>query len=277
MIIDIPLFSGLSLKIDDDHHGKKEYPTARLQKGLLLLDHGQELSDEGVGFGVPVLKKRFKTIFPGEVALTCLRNGPTWEITAKFKLNLIEKISTRKDEYVESRLIYAVKHLLAAMMRRLPFARDLLTSVSSKVRELFNWETTYAYSNFSTDLEVIYKIDPEIGKLTVEIDANHLPRDITEVVLMNEQGACVFNQYLDTSGIALEGEKIGCWDEVNADQAWFASTGHKILFKLSQVKGARLFRGREFIGSRLAWAGFGYSFPPSIKNIRYEMSIERLT
>jgi len=41
------------------------------------------------------------------------------------------------------------------------------------------------------------------------------------------------------------------------------------------VKGARLFRGRELVSSRLAWAGFGYSFPPSIKRFVYELGIER--
>ena len=76
-----------------------------------------------------------------------------------------------------------------------------------------------------------------------------------------------FDRYRDTSGISLQGDEIGCWDEVNAEEAWFESSTRQIAFRLGQVKGARLFRGRELIGSRLAWAGFGYSFPPSIREI----------
>lgn len=93
---------------------------------------------------------------------------------------------------------------------------------------------------------------------------------------MNEQGAHSFNRYQDSSGVSIQGDEIGCWDEVNAEEAWFESSTHKIAFKLGQVKGARLFRGRELIFSRLAWAGFGYSFPSFINRLRYEIRIERL-
>ena len=44
----------------------------------------------------------------------------------------------------------------------------------------------------------------------------------------------------------------------------------------AQVEGARLYRGRELIGSRVAWAGFGYSFPAALGTITYELRIERL-
>ena len=91
MIINIPLFQGLALKMSDAPSGKNDFPTARLQKGLILLDHDQELDEEGVGFGVPVLKRGLNTIFPGAVRLTCLQKGPIWEINARYELNLVEK------------------------------------------------------------------------------------------------------------------------------------------------------------------------------------------
>jgi hypothetical protein len=92
---------------------------------------------------------------------------------------------------------------------------------------------------------------------------------------MNEQAALTFDRYQDTSGILLQGHEIGCWDEVHAREAWFESTAHRVAFRLCQVKGARLFRGRELVGSRLAWAGFGYSFSPSNQTFRYELRIEK--
>jgi hypothetical protein len=270
------LFQGLSLKIGDNLTGRKEYPTARLQKGFLLLDQGLELAEEAIGFGVPVLKRGLQTIFPGAVALTWQRRGSTWEITALFKLNLVEKISRGGNENLENRLVYSVKNLLAAVIRHLPVFRGPLTTISSKLRRMFNWETTYADAGFSTVVKMLYTIEEKTEKIIFEIDTSDLVPSITEVVVMNELGAHYFDRYLDTSGISLEGEEIGCWDDVNAKEAWFESSARQIAFRLRQVKGARLFRGREMIGSRLAWAGFGYSFPPSIKRLQYEVRIEKL-
>jgi hypothetical protein len=275
MEIEIPLSQGLSLKIDNAPPGMKDYPTAHLQKGFLLLDEGQDLAEEGVGFGVPVLKSGLQTIFPGSVELTWARRGTTWEITARFKLNLIEKISRKGGGILENKALYTVKNILAGVIRQLPIFRNLLTAISSQLRGGLNWETIYADAKLSTEVKVLYSLDGETGKINVEVDSSGLPSNITEVIVMNEQGAHHFDRYLDTSGISLSGEEIGCWDEVNAKEARFESSARRVTFRLDRVKGARLFRGRELVGTRLAWAGFGYSFPPSIMKLRYEMRIER--
>ena len=164
---------------------------------------------------------------------------------------------------------------MAAVIRHLPIFRGLLTAISSLLRRMFNWETTYSDAGFSTELKILYTIEEETGRLTVEMDTSSLHPSITEVVVMNEQGAHYFDQYLDTSGVSLQGEEIGCWDEVKAEEAWFESSARRVALRLGQVTGARLFRGRELIGSRLAWSGFGYSFRPSIKRFRYEIKIEK--
>jgi hypothetical protein len=275
MGINVPLLQGLSVKIGVPLPDTKEYPTARLQKGFLLLDQGKELAEEAVGFGVPVLNRGLQTIFPGDVALTWLRKDSTWEITALFKLNLVERISRGKNRNLENRSFYAVKNILAEGIRRFPVIRSLLTTISSILRHMFKWKTTYADAGESYEVRVIHTWDEKTGKTVVDIDVSGLPPGITEVVVMNEQGARTFDRYGDTSGISLQGAEIGCWDEVKAENAWFESSTRQVAFKLNQAKGARLFRGRELIGSRLAWAGFGYSFPPSIQRIRYEMKIER--
>jgi hypothetical protein len=277
MEINIPLFQGLSLKISDTCDDGKEYPTGHLQKGLLLLDQGQSLAEEAVGFGVPVLKRGLQTLFPGSVALTCTQSNLTWEITARFRLNLVEKIAKRDKEHVENGLLYGIKNFLAAVIRQLPPLRRLLTATSTMLRRIFHWETTFADAGFLIELEMLYTVEPETGKVSVEVDTNGLPSDITEVVVMNEQGAHYFDKYLDTSGVTLQGDEIGCWDAVNGKESRFESKARRVAFQLGQVKDAQLFRGRELIDSRLAWAGYGYSFSPSIQKLRYEMKIERLS
>ncbi len=276
MGLNIPIFPGISLNFGEPFPDQKDYPTARLQKGFILLDQGVELTEEAVGFGVPVVKLGLRSIFPGDVALTWLKEGSTWVVTAQFKLNLMEKISRGGNENVGNKPFYAVKDFLAEIIRRFPVFRSLLTSISSMLRQMFNWKTTYANGDVRTEMKVIYTVEEGTGKTLVDIDLSSLPPDLTEVVMMNEQGAHAFDRYQDTSGNSLQGDEIGCWDEVNAQEAWFESSSRQIAFRLGQVNGARLFRGRELIGSRLAWAGFGYTFPPSIRKLHYELKIERL-
>jgi hypothetical protein len=275
MGLEIPLFQGLSLKIGSAHSDGKSYPTAALQRGLLLLEQGEELAEEAVGFGVPVLKSGLRTIFPGVVSLTWLQEDGTWKITALYKLNLVERISRADNNAVKNKFIYAAKDSLAAVIRSLPILRGALTALSNLLRQLFGWETIYTPAGFSTDLKVLYTVNTKTGGLGIEIDTSGLPPEISEVMLMNEMGAHAFDRYLEPSGICLEGQQIGCWDEVSAREAWFESSARRVAFHLSQVPGARLFRGRELVGSRLAWAGFGYSFAPSIQRFHCELRIEK--
>jgi hypothetical protein len=276
MGIDIPLFQEISLKIGEPLEDQKRYPTARLRKGFMLLDRGQDLAEEAVGFGVPVLKRGLQTIFPGQVDLTWQKQSLIWEVTAHYRLNLVEKITRGEGDPVGNKIFYAVKDFLAELIRRFPLFRSLLTTLSSTLRKIFQWETTYMDGDVSIEVKVSSIIEEQTGKISVDIDLSRLPPDITEVVVMNEQGARAFDLYRDSSGNDLQKEEIGCWDEVIADSAWFESKSHRVAFKLTQVKGARLFRGRELIGSRLAWAGFGYSFPASLQKFSYELEIERL-
>jgi hypothetical protein len=154
--------------------------------------------------------------------------------------------------------------------------RGLLTNTSIRLRKIFNWETTYASAGFEAVVKVTYSVERETGKVYIELDTSDLPPVITEVVVMNEQGASHFDMYQDASGIPFYGDEIGCWDNVNALEASFESSIHHIAFRLGKVKGAQLFRGRELIDDRLDWAGFGYSYPPFIKTFQYVMKIERI-
>jgi hypothetical protein len=274
MQLDLQLWDGTSLRISDRPDAGGRYATSSLQRGLRLAWGRQDLAEEAVGFGVPVLKRGLQTIFPGGVLLDLKSEGTHWQLSARFKLNLVEKISRGGRDHVESPLLYAVKNTLAAAMRHWPAARSPLTAASSGLRQLFNWETTYAEAGFEAGVQVRCRPSAKQG-LLVDVDASALPPDVTEVVVMNEQGAGYFGHYSDTSGLDLQGDQIGCWDEVPApNSGWFDNfPPHSIGFGLGPVQGARLFRGREKIGSRLAWAGFGYSFPPALKKLHYMLRI----
>jgi hypothetical protein len=93
-----------------------------------------------------------------------------------------------------------------------------------------------------------------------------------EVFVMNEQGARYFDLYKDPTGLPA-GKRIGCWDKVSAGQAP-SSVTRRLAFTLQQMKGSDPVSGRELTGSRLAWSGFGYSFPLKPRKISHEVRIE---
>jgi hypothetical protein len=277
MKIDFPLTHGFAVQIASGSNRGISYPTSRIQKGLVLLADNQDLSEEAVGFGVPILKRGLQTIFPGELELSLVEGSSISTIDARYKLNLEEKIARSGNGIINNRLIYASKNSLAAIIRRLPFMRALLTRISNLLRSTLAWETTYELSSFSTDVKMIYSIDAEAGKIKVELDKpDRIQGGFSEIVVMNELGAHHFDQYQDSNGISQVRNEIGCWDQVLAAEAWFINRTHQISFSLPQVDGARLYRGRELIGTRLAWSGFGYSFSPSLDHFSYEITVKKV-
>ena len=280
MNLSIPLPEGLELRIADDAAGGDEaggggYPTRRLQKGLLLAADGQLLTEEGVGFGVPILKRGAQTIFPGAMELTWHRQGRLWEVAATYDLCLVERLVGVGGSNVRPRLLYAAKDALAALHRRTPRLRGPLTAASSALRGTFGWVTTFEETGSHVPIEVTYTVDDDSGRVDVGLSLTRLPDGVTEVVVMNEQGGRSFDLYVDSSGTALLGPEIGTWDEVTAARAAFVNTASGAMFSAGQARGATLRRGRELVGSRLAWAGFGYSVPPTVRRFGYDVRVER--
>jgi hypothetical protein len=277
MKISITISQDLSLTIGDQRSKRILYATSHLQKGLAMNYRGLDLAEEAVGLGLPVLKQGLKTYFPGGLELTSLEGEATHRVTALYTINLVEKFARAGKASVGNRPFYAVKNSLAAFIRCFPPARGFLTALSSDLRRLFDWETIYEQDGFSARVGMTYTFEKKTGVLAIEADLAGLPQgNVTEVIVMNEQGAHYFDQYRDSNTLHLSGKDIGCWDEVTADEAGFASSSHRVAFTLPRIPGARFFRGRELIGSRLAWAGFGYSIPPTTKRFNYLVRIERL-
>ncbi len=278
MIIDLPLAPGIQVLIGS-HIGRiSSYPTSRIQKGLLLLYEGQDLSEEAVGFGVPIVKCGLQTIFPSEVDLYLHGGCANSKISARYKLNLQERIARYGNGSIKSRLMYTGKNSLAAIIRQIPSMRKMLTNTSNLLRSHLSWQTVYEASDFSTYIVITYTLNEDTKRIKVELTGgDFLSSSISEIVVMNELGAHHFSCYQESTGTCQNGDEIGIWDPVDADEASFIDQAHKLSFSLSQVKGARLYRGRELIESRLAWSGFGYSFSPTFKDFSYEIAIKRET
>jgi hypothetical protein len=85
------LKGGISLHIQEASLEPFDYPTNRIQKGLRLAYRNVDLSEEGVGFGMPVLKFGHEAIFPGSRHIAFEKNEKMTIIKMDFDLNLVER------------------------------------------------------------------------------------------------------------------------------------------------------------------------------------------
>ena len=148
--------------------------------------------------------------------------------------------------------------------RRVPALRRPLTATSNALRRRLGWGTTYEPAGLVATVPVhVHGARRRAAWSPSTADLRGVPAGaVTEVVLMNELGAGEFDRYEDSAGASLTGAAIGTWDEVPPATASFVSSGGGVAFTLAQAPGARLLRGREAVGGRLAWAGFGYCLRP---------------
>ncbi len=93
MRLDFHLAAGFSLQIASGSGRESAYPTSRIQKGLVLYHGDEDLSEEAVGFGVPIVKRGLQTIFPGSVDLYLHGGNSLSLVSARYHLNLEERIS----------------------------------------------------------------------------------------------------------------------------------------------------------------------------------------
>lgn len=254
--------------------GGPPYPTGRLQRGLVIVDGGYDLAQEGVGFGVPVLKRGLQTVFPGGMELSLTTDQADWQVTAVFRLDLVERLAARSG-VVQPRLVYAAKDSLAAVHRRVAALRRPLTATSNALRRRLGWSTVYEQTDLVATVPVTYTVRRGEGVVSIAVDLAGVPAPVTEIVLMNELGAGHFDRYEDSSGASLTGAAVGTWDEVTAATAAFVSSRRRLAFTLARVPGAKLLRGREDVADRLAWAGFGHVVRRGASSFAYDVHFER--
>ena len=255
------------------------YPTSGLQKGLLLLDGGQELGSEGVGFGVPVLKRGPRAVFPGSAEIVVHPSTPH-TVTMLYTMDRVERLGGRRHRLFLHRPLDEAREAFALLYRRAPLLRRPLLAASNGIRWALRVRTRFEQTAPVAVVPVTYAAGDRPSDVVVSADLSHLPDSVTEVVLMNELGADIFSRYVDSDGADLRGAGIGAWNQVRAATASFVAEQSGVSFTLDSdpdpdAPGVRLYRGREKARGRLAWAGFGYSLRPGPVAITYTLRIAR--
>ena len=115
--------------------------TAALQKGLVLMLDDEELIEEGIGFGVPVVKYEDKTYFSSSAEVLVQKNHSVYKVKKTFILDTISKKLWR-NSYIDDEF-YSVLHKRFAKLYLSHWAPSSLLNKLMELREIAKVETEF--------------------------------------------------------------------------------------------------------------------------------------
>ncbi|MFQ5924953.1 MAG: hypothetical protein ACE5IE_03050 [Dehalococcoidia bacterium] len=274
----IEMGRNMALLFGDPGTGPWDYPAGRIQKGLVLAHGNRDLAEEGIGFGVPLLKLGPETIFPGCAHITTEKDSDTSIVEVNYDLNLVERMEFESGRSIDSSAFYKMRDYFSWLHRRYPPLRGVITRASNSLKLAYGIESRFKDIATVGIANVVYLIHAREGTVHVSVNLSKLKKDgCTEIIIANEQGASHFDQYRDSNGVTIIGNAIGTWNETFADEASLIDSHDNIVFTLQKVEGARMFRGRELVAGRLAWSGLNYMIPRDTGDFAYDIRIGAIT
>ncbi len=245
--------------------------TGALQKGLVLLLDGVELIEEGVGFGVPVVKYDDKTFFSSTAEVSVREIGSDLILTKVFSLDTVSLKKFGNATYIDD----AVYSPLRKTFERLYLKHKKLMPLFNKVmefRDLANIKTEFMKVKPRGKVTITYHCQPTCIDIGVDFSKIVLDK-CSEVLVLNEQGSSFFRKYVDSNGLSLLDHKIGAWETVTADRASLQEIQGKVSFCIDNSGGVRLFRGWEHTRKRFSWVGLSYSMRPNNRTFNYSIGL----
>jgi hypothetical protein len=238
--------------------------TSPLHKGLVLMYRGRELIEEGVGFGVPVVKYADKTYFPGKAAVS-------FDDSSLRKVYTLNMVSVKKlgGGYIDDRLYYVLRKNFERLYLQKKF-KGLFNKVM-EVRDALKVSTEFQVVKPRGTVTVIYRCQE--SRLDIHAGFELSLDGCREMLMLNEQGSSYFQKYTDSNGAALVGNQIGAWDRVDAGYASLKSIDGSLGFGVSSKPDAFLYRGFERTRKRFSWAGLSYSIKPCTPEFSYSIDL----
>ncbi len=244
--------------------------TANLQKGIILLYNGREVVGEGMGFGAPIAKYSDETVFSGSSLLGVHRRKDFVVIRKEFSMDLIARDQFRSLKLENKQLRSMIDFVSLFYQKNKWIARFIIFTqgLLSKfgVKSIFDKTTPKG--------KVILTCMIKKNLIDLNLDISQLDRQrLEKVFVLNEQGAHFFKKYFDSDGLNLYDDKIGFWDSVTAQYAKIADEQGRIGFKLKNIKGTLLRRGRELVEGSLDWIGLDYEINAHRDSFEYEIEV----
>jgi hypothetical protein len=243
--------------------------TGALQKGLVLLLDGEELIEEGVGFGVPIVKYEDKTFFSSTADVSIQKTGSAFLITKIFTLDTVSLKKFGRATYIDDGLYSPLRKTFQSLYLKHKKLNPLFNK-AMELRDLANIKTEFVTVKPRGTVTINYDCQPSAINIQADFSKVALKK-CREVLVLNEQGSSVFQRYVDSDGLNLLGQKIGAWETVTANQGTLQNAKGVVSFSLHNVRGAALLRGWERTRKRFSWAGLSYSMRPNNNTFEYSI------
>jgi hypothetical protein len=245
--------------------------TAALQKGLILMLDGEELIEEGLGFGAPVAKYRDKTFFSSSAEISLKKNPHSFRLSKKYLLDTVSRKKFWRATYINDSVYSSIRKTFEKEYLSKKNLSPFFNAVM-ELRQLAKIKTEFVKVKARGAITVTYDIHPSL--IAVNVDFSNLELDCCkEVLVLNEQGSTIFEKYIDANGLKLLRREIGAWDLIRAEEASLTASKKQLAFSLQNVRGAALFRGWERTRNRFSWAGLSYSLRPTHGTFDYAIRL----
>ena len=243
---------------------------SQLHKGLVLLLDGKELIDEGIGFGVPVVKYEDETYFSSSADSTETLNERN-VLVKSFLMDTISRKRVGKAAYINES-VYSFFHRFFEKTylnwKKLTF----LFNAIMELRRILKVETDFVKATPRGTITLTYTCLPDMVRVSVDLTGLNRA-GCKQILFLNEQGSSFFRKYVDSDGLTLSDQDIGAWAIVKAKEASLSDFAGSLTFTLRKVKAAQLFRGWESIRGRFSWAGLSYSLLPETVAFDYVIKL----
>ena len=239
-----------------------------LQKGLIFVHDGVERVGEGAGFGFPVLIYPEETYFSGSAEVWVKQTQGSTKIRKEFIMDRLarNKLGNVHLENQQARAFIKVLTDLYQKNRRFRYLALKELIVNTGVKSTFvgtasigKVAVTYTISGYAIDVEVDFR---QLRKPSP-----------TKIFVLNEQSASFFAKYKDSNGANLLGKQMGAWDKVDAESACLTDLKERTGYRLRNINGCILRRGRETMKNCLDWSGLDYEVDPRKQVLQYGIEI----
>ncbi|MFW9850393.1 MAG: hypothetical protein ACFFF4_14770 [Candidatus Thorarchaeota archaeon] len=247
-----------------------------LHKGLIPVKReGQiSLAEEGLGFGLPILRYKRDFYFPGSGQSPVnglIVNDSAWKC---YKFNLIERSKKNQQDEVGS-FSWVIPRLYHRLYE-FPFLRKFLTLGRDKRQQVIKRnveiQTTFHQVKSRGEACTSYTFNKNRNKITLKVELkNMVMNGLQHIYIMNELGGVIFDTYYDSLGNHLEGANIGEWNIISAKWGVLYSEKLDLGFKVHVPSDTVAFRGREVIGNIICWSGIALRIQPDRPIVQYDI------